>query len=568
MTNDEIADSFLLLSKLMDIHGEDSFKSKTYSVAAFNIEQLTLPIADTPHEKIFSIRGIGKSVGEKIITLLETGQLPLLEEYLSTTPTGIVEMLNIKGIGPKKIHTIWKEMDIESLGELLYACHENRLTLYKGFGEKTQKTIQENIEFYFSNQGHFLYASIDAIYPQIKTYLENLFGAANIKPTGDFRRQATTIEELEFVVNAENETIKPKFETAQPPELLEENEDNLLYKLKNGLQLRLYTGTENIFLQQFITTGSSEFITAFSEKFPAALQSNPESEAAIFANAGIALIPPFLREDKKIIELAEQNKLPTVIQPEDVKALIHCHSQWSDGINTIEEMAEACKLRGFEYMVLSDHSQSAFYAKGLKEDRILAQHQQIDALNLQFQQEAKKNKQPFFKIFKSIESDILNDGQLDYPREILQTFDLIIASIHSNLKMTEEKAMQRLLTAIENPYTIILGHMTGRLLLSRNGYPVDHKKIIDACAANHVVIEINAHPRRLDIDWRWIAYAREKKVLLSINPDAHALAGLDDIKYGTLAAQKGGLTKNENLSSFALPAFEKWLANVRQLKGI
>ncbi|MCB0715786.1 MAG: DNA polymerase/3'-5' exonuclease PolX [Chitinophagaceae bacterium] len=568
MTNDEIADSFLLLSKLMDIHGEDSFKSKTYSVAAFNIEQLTLPIADTPHEKIFSIRGIGKSVGEKIITLLETGQLPLLEEYLSTTPTGIVEMLNIKGIGPKKIHTIWKEMDIESLGELLYACHENRLTLYKGFGEKTQKTIQENIEFYFSNQGHFLYASIDAIYPQIKTYLENLFGAANIKPTGDFRRQATTIEELEFVVNAENATIKPKFETAQPPELLEENEDNLLYKLKNGLQLRLYTGTENIFLQQFITTGSSEFITAFSEKFPAALQSNPESEAAIFANAGIALIPPFLREDKKIIELAEQNKLPTVIQPEDVKALIHCHSQWSDGINTIEEMAEACKLRGFEYMVLSDHSQSAFYAKGLKEDRILAQHQQIDALNLQFQQEAKKNKQPFFKIFKSIESDILNDGQLDYPKEILQTFDLIIASIHSNLKMTEEKTMQRLLTAIENPYTIILGHMTGRLLLSRNGYPVDHKKIIDACAANHVVIEINAHPRRLDIDWRWIAYAREKKVLLSINPDAHALAGLDDIKYGTLAAQKGGLTKNENLSSFALPAFEKWLANVRQLKGI
>ena len=568
MTNDEIADSFLLLSKLMDIHGEDSFKSKTYSVAAFNIEQLTLPIADTPHEKIFSIRGIGKSVGEKIITLLETGQLPLLEEYLSTTPTGIVEMLNIKGIGPKKIHTIWKEMDIESLGELLYACHENRLTLYKGFGEKTQKTIQENIEFYFSNQGHFLYASIDAIYPQIKTYLENLFGAANIKPTGDFRRQATTIEELEFVVNAENETIKPKFETAQPPELLEENEDNLLYKLKNGLQLRLYTGTENIFLQQFITTGSSEFITAFNEKFPTALQGNPESEAAIFANAGMAVIPPFLREDKKIIELAEQNKLPTVIQPEDVKALIHCHSQWSDGINTIEEMAEACKLRGFEYMVLSDHSQSAFYAKGLKEDRILAQHQQIDALNLQFQQEAKKNKQPFFKIFKSIESDILNDGQLDYPREILQTFDLIIASIHSNLKMTEEKTMQRLLTAIENPYTIILGHMTGRLLLSRNGYPVDHKKIIDACAANHVVIEINAHPRRLDIDWRWIAYAREKKVLLSINPDAHALAGLDDIKYGTLAAQKGGLTKNENLSSFALPAFEKWLANVRQLKGI
>jgi DNA polymerase (family 10) len=234
----------------------------------------------------------------------------------------------------------------------------------------------------------------------------------------------------------------------------------------------------------------------------------------------------------------------------DIRSIIHSHSNWSDGMNTVEEMANECIKRGFEYLVISDHSQTAFYANGLKEDKIKEQHRYIDELN---------NKLEPFKIFKSIESDILNDGSLDYPDRILKTFDLVIASVHSNLKMMEEKAMARLIKAIENPYTRILGHMTGRLLLSRNGYPVDHKKIIEACAANNVVIEINAHPRRLDMDWKWIDYAIEKNVLLSINPDAHALDGFDDVKYGVLAAQKGGLTKENNLSSFSLQKFEKWL---------
>jgi len=219
-------------------------------------------------------------------------------------------------------------------------------------------------------------------------------------------------------------------------------------------------------------------------------------------------------------------------------------------MNTIEEMANECIRRNYEYLVISDHSQTAVYANGLKEDRVIEQQKNIDELN--------KKLSPF-KIFKSIESDILNDGSLDYPEEVLKSFDLVIASVHSNLKMTEEKAMARLIKAIENPYTDILGHMTGRLLLSRNGYPVDHKKIIEACAANNVVIEINAHPRRLDIDWKWIGYAMEKGVLLSIDPDAHALDGFDDVKYGVLAAQKGGLTAKQNLSSFSLKEFEQWL---------
>jgi DNA polymerase (family X) len=561
MDNAAIADNFSLLAKLMDINGENSFRSKTYAIAAFNIEKLPMQLKDTPREKLFSIKGIGESTGRKVIELIDTGKLEALNEYINKTPPGVIEMLNIKGIGPKKINTIWKEMEIESLGELLYACNENRLTLFKGFGEKTQKNIQEAIEFYFLNQGHFLYAQLDEIFPQIDNYLKKLFSPEKVGITGKYRRQELTIEELEFVVLEPNEMVKPKFQTAQPPELLEENETNLLYKLKNGLKLRLYTGGTNKAYELFNTTGSAEFLDAFQQSFPGLNYNGEETDddAAIFTKVKIPYILPCLRETAGIIEKAKKNKLPELIQPEDVRSIIHSHSNWSDGVNTIEEMADECIKRGLEYLVISDHSQTAFYANGLKEDRIREQHRYIDELN---------NKLAPFKIFKSIESDILNDGSLDYTESVLKTFDFVIASVHSNLKMNEEKAMKRLITAIENPYTAILGHMTGRLLLSRNGYPVNHKKIIDACAANQVVIELNAHPRRLDIDWKWISYAIEKGVLLSIDPDAHALDGFGDVKYGVLAAQKGGMTKENNLSSFNLKQFEEWLANTRKMKRI
>lgn len=561
MDNAAIADNFSLLSKLLDIHGENSFKAKTYAVAAFNIEKLPMQLKDTPREKTSAIKGIGPGTGEKVWEMIETGQLEALNELISHTPAGVIEMLNIKGIGPKKIHTIWKEMEIESLGELLYACNENRLTLFKGFGQKTQQNVQEAIEFYFSNQGHFLFAQLEEVFPQIDNYLKKLFPPEKVHVTGAYRRQELTIEELEFVVLENNEAVKPKFQTAQPPELLEETEKGLLYKLKNGLKLRLYTGGTNLAGQLFHTTGSPAFIEAFLQSFPDVSSENNKTadDAILFTMANIPYIFPCLRETAAIIEKAKQNHLPQLIQTGDIRSIIHSHSNWSDGSNTLEEMALECIKRGLEYLVISDHSQTAFYANGLKEDRIRAQQQQIDALNKQLSP---------FKIFKSIESDILNDGSLDYPESILKTFDLVIASVHSNLKMPEDKAMKRLLTAIENPYTTILGHMTGRLLLSRNGYPIDHKKIIEACAANHVVIELNAHPRRLDIDWKWISYAIEKGVLLSINPDAHALDGFDDVKYGVLAAQKGGMTKANNLSSFSLKDFENFLSAKRELKRI
>ncbi|HTD95117.1 MAG TPA: PHP domain-containing protein [Chitinophagaceae bacterium] len=555
MDNSAIADNFSLLSKLMDIHGENSFKTKTYSIAAYNIENLPVQLSETAREDLFRLKGIGDSIGNKVIEMLDNGSLELLQDYLLKTPPGVVEMLNIKGLGPKKINTVWKEMEIESIGELLYACNENRLTRFKGFGEKTQLNVQEAIEFYQQNQGSFLYAQLEPVFLQVDGYLKKLFAPGKVHVTGAFHRQELTIDELEYVVLETKEAVKPKFQTAQPPELLEETEDSLLYRLKNGLKLRLHTGGKNLAERLFNTTGSPVFLEAFRAAFPKINYeiSGGEGDEALFPAAGIPFIPPCLRETAAVIDIAKENRIPSLIQPGDIKGIIHNHSNWSDGVNTIEEMANDCIAKGFEYLVISDHSKAAAYAKGLSEERIREQHRYIDELNSKFTGNS-------FRIFKSIECDILNDGSLDYADEVLASFDLVIASVHSNLKMTEEKAMARVMRAISNPYTTILGHMTGRLLLSRKGYPLDHKRVIEACAENEVVIELNAHPRRLDIDWRWIDHALERKVLVSIDPDAHHLDGFADTRYGVLAAQKAGVTKEQNLSSFSRSQFEDFLA--------
>ena len=310
------------------------------------------------------------------------------------------------------------------------------------------------------------------------------------------------------------------------------------------------TSASNIYNKLFDTTGSADFMHAWHQAFPNSVTSQFKKEEDIFSENNLANIPPFLREHAHIIPKAQANNIPEVLQVADIKGIIHSHSNWSDGSNTIEEMARGAIDKGFEYLVISDHSKSAFYANGLFPDRIRAQHQLIRELNEELAP---------FKIFRSIESDILNDGSLDYDESVLSTFDLVIASVHSNLKMSEEKAMSRLLAAISNPYTTILGHMTGRLLLSRNGYPVNYKTIIDACANHNVVIELNAHPRRLDMDWRYLDEAISKGVLISIDPDAHEVDAFKDIRFGVLAAQKGGVSKQYNLSSFNLTQFEKFL---------
>lgn len=553
MTNEAIADNFSLLAKLMDIHGDNAFKAKSYASAAFSIEKLPMELSTLSPDKIFAQKGIGETTGKKIMEQLDTGSLALLEEYLAKTPPGILEMLRIKGLGPKKIATIWKELEIETLGELLYACNENRLTLYKGFGEKTQQNIRDSIEFYFNALGRYLYQQMEGVATASADTFHKQFPNDTFLLTGEFRQQAEIINVLEWVTTVSPSALED-FLTAHAFTIESSTPQYIRARAAENISLGFHCCTPATQWGTLFTTSTSPaFLEAWNQQTGWNAQTAYPSEEAIFESVGMAFIPPYLREEAYVIELARQNQVPHVIVPEDIRGIIHSHSKWSDGSHSLEEMAKAAKEKGLEYLVISDHSKSAFYASGLEPERVLAQHAQIDELNQQLAP---------FRIFKSIESDILNDGSLDYDTDILSQFDLIIASIHSNLKMPMEKAMDRLITAIENPFTSILGHMTGRLLLSRNGYPVDHAKIIDACAANDVVIELNAHPRRLDIDWRWIHLALDKGVLISIDPDAHAIEGFDDCRYGVLVAQKAGLTAAHNLSSFSLADFEKFL--VRQ----
>ena len=558
MDNYQIADSFSLLSKLMDIHGENSFKSKSYASAAFAIEKLGVQLKDIAPEKIAELKGIGSSSAQKITELLQTGRLKSLEEIIFLTPPGVVEMLNIKGIGPKKINTIWKEMEIETVGELLYACKENRLKLYKGFGEKTQQNVIDTLEFYFKNKGSHLYAQVILAAEQIEQFLAKIFIKKRVAITGNFKQQNEIIDELEFVIETSDDDIEKSMNDVDGFTFKEKNNGCFIFSSGVGIDVKLHVSTALDFIEKVITNSSSEnFITELKKSSNSAFE-DAQTEEAFFEKAGISFIPAYLREDPNLISRAKNGPLPQILQPSDIKGIIHSHSNWSDGSNTIEEMAIAARDKGIEYLVISDHSKTAFYANGLSEDRIREQHLYIDELNAKLAP---------FKIFKSIESDILNDGSLDYSKEVLATFDLVIASVHSNLKMTEEKAMMRLLKAIENPYTTILGHMTGRLLLSRPGYPVDYTKIIDACAANQVTIELNAHPSRLDIDWRQIHYALEKNVLISIDPDAHHIDGIDTT-YGVLVAQKALVTKENNLSSFGLKEFEAFINNRKKIRNI
>jgi len=559
MDNYAIADQFSMLAKLMDIHGENSFKAKSYAVAAFTIEKLPQEIADLSADKIFSIRGIGESVGKKVVELIEAGELKSLKEYISKTPEGVLEMMNIKGLGPKKINTLWKEYGIDTIDNLKTACIENRIAEKKGFGEKTQEKILESIQYQQENEGKYLYAQVIDFTELFTEKIKTAFPSEQIEITGEFKRNLEIIEKLEWVVTISFEALK-KFLLKNDFTLVSENNDSITVSAEKTIQLQFYVTNEKEFAKCLLETScSKEFLIAWQSSSYKKIET-AQTEKQIFEGAGLSFIPAFLRESASVLTKAK-NKIDfsNLIQPNEIKGLIHSHSNWSDGAYTIEQMADELIKMGFEYLVISDHSKAAYYANGLTEQRIKQQHEYIDELN---------HKLAPFKIYKSIECDILSDGSLDYSNKILSTFDLVIASIHSNLDMDEDKAMMRLMGAITNPYVAILGHMTGRRLLKRKGYPVDHKTIIDACSQHNIVIEINSSPQRLDVDWRWVAYALEKNILLSINPDAHSLDEFQYIKYGALMGQKGGLTKEKNLSSFSKEAFDSFLQANKKLKGI
>lgn len=544
MTNAEISAIFTSLSRLMDVHGEDSFKAKSYSVAAFQIDQLPQELSTMSPEAIAYAKGIGQSTAKKIIEILNTGRLSQLEDLLQRTPPGVLEILQIKGLGPKKVRSIWQEMGIESVGELEYACNENRLASFKGFGQKTQEAVLQQIAFIQNNQGFYLWAEAHAIAETWMNRLQKSFSQYQFAYCGDYYQQNNTLATLEIVTDIPFDLL-PRLWANAPGIDMQASESTLRLQLPDNIPLQFYFAPKGqVAVEQFKRSASDEFLEHFALHYQ--LPIDPNDEAAIFAHNDLDFVPAPLRTSNKVLG----RPTPKLIQANDVKGIIHAHSKWSDGQETLEVMVQELIKRGMQYLVITDHSQAAYYAGGLTPDRVAAQQLEIDMLNKKYCP---------FKVFKGIEADILNDGSLDYDAAVLATFDIVIASVHSNLKMNEEKAMQRLLAAIQNPYTTILGHPSGRLLLSRQAYPLDYKMIIDACKENDVVIEINAHPRRLDLDWQWVAHALEQDVLLSVNPDAHALEGFDDVYYGCIAAQKGGLTAAHNLSSYTLEELERFI---------
>jgi DNA polymerase (family 10) len=431
------------------------------------------------------------------------------------------------------------------------ACQSGKVAQTKGFGEKTQETIIQNLEFKASNAGKWLYADVEELINPFFDSLEQLLTHAQLAVVGDFAQKMEIISCAEILIGSDQlSPIKSHLSTLEPIEWNWQLSGPKTWKgrfREFDLELVLHFCAASDFLWKKMSFSSSKshLLSLVDESETIAeklMKKDYLSEVEFFSKNKLQYIPAEMREGFGEVDLAKEQKIPVLVEESDLKGILHNHSTYSDGKHSLRQMAEYCKSLGYEYLGISDHSRTASYAGGLEIEKVLKQHAEIDQLNQELAP---------FRIFKGIESDILGDGSLDYPEEVLASFDFIVSSVHSILNMDIQRATERLIRAISNPFTTILGHPTGRLLLRREGYPIDHKAVIDACAAHQVVIEINANPWRLDLDWRWVRYAMDQGVRLSINPDAHEMDGYADMKYGVLVGRKGGLTKEMTLNSLS-----------------
>lgn len=557
MANKDIIKILKTTVQLMELHDENPFKIRSFSTAVFNLEKTSAELSPMSLKELEAIDGIGKSIAASIDEINRTGKLELLDKLIAKTPEGVIEMLGIKGIGPKKIRVIWTTLEVDSIEKLQLACKENKIANLKGFGKKTQENIVEALQYRKENSGKLLYAFALPIAEALKQEIEAKFPEAIISFTGELRRKVEIINSIDILVAYKSFLMVAEYLNEQDylkndplhsgPFLwrgvLAESDFPVVVRLCEERyyynNLLKHTGSLS-HLSTKLASGDNLLKIVSTQEL--------KSEEHAYEIAGIPFIIPEMREGIGEFLLIEHKELPDkLIMVEDIKGIIHNHSTYSDGKHSLREMAIHCKELGFEYFGISDHSQTAFYANGLKEDRILEQHAEIDVLN---------NELAPFRIFKGIESDILTNGDLDYPTEILEKFDFIVASIHSGFLTDSSKNTERLLKAIRNPFTTILGHPTGRLLLKREGYPIDHKAIIDACAEHSVIIEINANPKRLDMDWKWIYYALSKNVMISVNPDAHSKEEYQNMQFGVAVGRKGGLTKEKTLNCLSLESVE------------
>ena len=559
MSNEEIVALLELTVKLLELHDENEFKIKNLSFAVRALDKETADLITLSVEQIALLQNVGKSVAGKIDEIRRTGISQELTDLLAKTPEGLLEMLQIKGIGPKKVRTIWQELGITDNRELLLACENGEVAKLKGFGDKIQATIKESILYAQSNTGKLRMEKGEELARALYDILEKQFKQVEI--VGDIRRKNEIVDAIQLIVGHDKSWEVQQFLNAFPDLQQDEKSSSpFVWRgrfSKKEIPIEIQICSPQHFVNQVFIYSSSEKHLATNGIYKQLSKQVFESEEEIYSSLNMPYIIPEMREGNFEFEWSQHHQIEELITWDSLKGILHNHSTYSDGKHTLEMMADYCRELGFEYLGIADHSKTASYAKGLSEERIWQQHAEIDKLNQKY---ASMMDRPF-KILKGIESDILGDGSLDYADDVLKSFDYIVASIHQNLKMNQEKAMTRIIGAIENPYTTILGHPTGRILLSRTGYPIDYQKVIDACAANGVVIEINASPYRLDLDWRWIQYALEKNVMLSINPDAHEMEGYFDMHYGVAVARKGGLLINMTFNALGLIDIEHYLKN-------
>ncbi len=526
----EISKNLSLISKLMEIKGENGFKIRAFQNVSRKILQIENFEEKVEKKNLSEIKGIGKTIEAVIYDFYENDKSDVLEELKNDIPEGIFDMLGLKGLGAKKIKVLLEKLGITSVGELEYACNENRLLNLKGFGEKSQKNILKSIELFKVREKNLHYPEALNFAKELLKVLNNNAEVIKIAYTGELRRKCEIVNKLEFVVVLKSlEGVFNSFEYKRfKKEIYDEIVDVLEFKIYN-ITVFLYVVTMKNFNKiLFLTTGSKVFIKNF---LPI---KNFHKEGDFFRGKKMIFVPPECRENhtfKKINNLVNYN---------DIQGIFHVHSTYSDGVNTLEDIVKYLIEKGYRYLGISDHSKSAYYANGLKEDDIKRQHEEIDQLNEKYFP---------FKIFKGIESDILKNGDLDYNENILQLFDFIIASVHSSFNLSEKDMTERIINAVKNPYTTIIGHPTGRLLLYREPYKLNVDLFLEAVAEYGKFIEINSHPYRLDLNWGNCIKAKEMGIKLFINPDVHNMNGFEHVKYGINVARKAGLSKNDIINS-------------------
>jgi DNA polymerase (family X) len=536
------------IGALLEIEGENPFKVKAYYSAAkvlASTDDLDLLI----HEgRLKEIKGIGDALAAKITEYAETGRIAYYEELKQRVPVSLLELLHVPNLGPQKILVLFKQLGITNLGELEYACKENRLVNLPRFGEKTQQKIMKGIEFLKRHRGEFLFGEIYPVAMRMKQSLQEAVPMCLVEVCGSIRRRKEIVKDIDILVAADNWASVSKAFAALPEidEVLLEGQTKTSCRLASGINADLRVVDQKSYpcaLSYF--TGNKEHnvrLRGIAKSrglklneyglFAGERAIDVVDEADLYQHLGLSYICPELREDMGEIEAAASNGLPHLVELTDLKGTLHVHTNLSDGNDDLTAIAAVARQLGLSYVGICDHSKSAFYAGGLKADQVRSQWEAIDRFN-----EEDKG----FVFLKGIESDILTDGSLDYNDDILAGFDFVVASIHSGFSMARADMEARIIKAMANPFTTILGHPTGRLLLARDGFDIDMNSIIDAAAQYGVILELNASPYRLDTDWRHLKSAKQKGVMISIDPDAHSAKGLYDIFYGVGIARKGWL---------------------------